>query len=320
MTLEVPSTSANLGPGFDCIGLALNLGNHWTLKVEPAPAAPGMCEVVSCSGEGCDYLPSDASHLFFANWDTLYLMGFGPNLFSMLKESNLAARLEAHNGTPLARGLGSSAAVLVASSEAYRQLTGAQEFTAWQMASAVERHPDNAAPAGLGGLVSGMRAEDGVYRALSHPIHSCWQLAVVIPDFTILTEDARRVLPPRYDQSQCIYNMSRIPFLLEGLAKGDGELLSLACDDWLHQRQRASLIPGFRAVLAAAREAGATAGYLSGAGPTLAAFVDRRLGEDLGQRVSERMKAVFQEHGVEATALTLEVDHTGLKVKTNQLA
>lgn len=320
MTLEVPSTSANLGPGFDCIGLALNLGNQWTLKVEPAPSSPGVCEVTSCSGEGCDYLPSDASHLFFANWDTLYLMGFGPNLFTLLKDSKLAARLESNNGTPLARGLGSSAAVLVASSEAYRQLTGSMEFTAWQMASAVERHPDNAAPAGIGGLVSGMRAEDGVYRALSHPIHSCWQVVAVIPSFTILTEDARRVLPPRYDQSQCIYNMSRIPFLLEGLARGDSELLGLGCDDWLHQRQRASLIPGFRAVLAAGREAGAAAGYLSGAGPTLAAFVDQRKGEDLAQRVAERMRSVFSEHGVEARALTLDVDHTGLKVLTKQLA
>lgn len=319
MTLQVPSTTANLGPGFDCLGLALNLSNTWKLTVETS-ATPGLCEVVSCQGEGCDTLPTDGSHFFFSSWDTFYLMGFGPNLFSALKDSGLSAKLEAENGTPLARGLGSSAAVLVASAEAYRRLTGGEDFAAWQMASAVERHPDNAAPAGLGGLVSGMRAEDGVYRAIVQEIHPCWELAVVIPEFSLLTEDARRVLPARYERSQTIYNLSRLPFLIEGLRRGDSELLSLGCDDWLHQRQRASLIPGFRSVLSAGREAGASAVYLSGAGPTIAAFVDTRKGSELTEKVGQAMLGAFQEHDVKARTMALEVDHSGLKVLTEQLA
>jgi homoserine kinase len=310
-TLRVPSTTANLGPGFDCLGLALSQENSWTVAVAPQDK-PGSCRVAGCSGESASTLPRSEAHLFFATWRALSERGIGPDLFQLLKESGMSASLTAHNATPLARGLGSSAAVRVAGAEAYRRLTGANELEAWQLGSALEGHPDNAAPAGLGGLVAGLLDSRGGWRAISQEIHGCWQVVAAVPEFSLLTVEARKVLPKRYDKSAALFNLARLPYLLEGLRRGDGDLLGWGCDDQLHQPQRARLIPGFYDVIAAGTRAGAAAVYLSGAGPTMAAFVDRRQGQ--AATVGQAMQAAFRANGVEASAMVLEVDHSGLKV------
>jgi homoserine kinase len=310
-TLRVPSTTANLGPGFDCLGLALGQENSWTVEVT-SEDQPGRCRVVECSGESAHTLPKGETHLFFATWKTLTDRGYGPNLFEALRASQMAVKVSAHNGTPLARGLGSSAAVRVASAETYRRLTGADSALAWQMASAIEGHPDNAAPAGLGGLISGLLDGNGVWRALPQEIHPCWQLVVAIPEFSLLTVEARRVLPKKFEKASTLFNLARLPYLIEGLRKGDSELLAWGCDDRLHQPYRAGLIPGFHEVVAAGVKAGAPAVYLSGAGPTMAAFVDRRTG--VTEAVRAAMQKAFTDNGVEANALVLEVDHGGLRV------
>ena len=311
LSFRVPSTTANLGPGFDCLGLALDLENRWTLEVTPE-VTPGTCRVVDTTGEGVKTLPKDESHHFFASWRVLAERGCGEDLFAKLRRDGLGCRLTAFNGTPLARGLGSSAAVRVASAEAYRRLLGGVESQAWQLGSVIEGHPDNAAPAGLGGLISGMLGRDGVWRALPQEIHSCWQVVVSIPEFSLLTSEARRVLPKKYDKSMAIFNLARLPYVIEGLRRGDQELVALGCDDEWHQPYRASLIPGFGAVMEAGRRAGAAAVYLSGAGPTMAAFVDRR--EGISEAVGVAMKEAFASNGVSATSRTLEVDHSGLRL------
>lgn len=310
-TLRAPSTTANLGPGFDCLGLALAQHNSWTVEVTAEEPA-GACRVVECTGESATTLPKGESHLFFGTWRTLAEKGLGPDLLAALSSGGLGVRLSAHNETPLARGLGSSAALRVASAEAYRRLTGSLSWAAWQMGSAVEGHPDNAAPAGLGGLISGLLDSQGVWRAVPQEIHSCWQLVAAIPEFSLLTVEARRVLPKKYEKGACLYNLARLPYLIEGLRRGDSELLALGCDDQLHQPYRASLIPGFHDVMEAGRKAGAAAAYLSGAGPTMAAFVDRR-GSN-AEAVGKAMQDAFTSHGVSSRALVLEVDHTGLTV------
>lgn len=310
-TLRVPSTTANLGPGFDCLGLALSQENTWKVEVAPSEA-PGSCQVVEITGESSKTLPKTDSHLFFGTWRNLQEKGFGPDLLAALKSSGLGIKLWAHNATPLARGLGSSAAVRVASAEAYRRLTGAQT-SAWQMASTIEGHPDNAAPAGLGGLISGLMGNDGVWRALPQEIHPCWQVVVAVPEFSLLTVEARRVLPKKHEKTATIFNLARLPYLIEGLRRGDSELVGWGCDDQLHQPYRASLIPGFYEVLAAGLKAGAAAAYLSGAGPTMAAFVDRRTGA--AEAVKVAMREAFATAGVESNPLVLEVDHEGLQVR-----
>ncbi len=316
-TLVVPSTSANLGPGFDCLGLALGLTNSWTVQVQPG-AEGGRCRVVACSGEGAKAMARDGKHLFFTTWRELHQRKLGPDLFDLLRKADLEVLLSADNGTPLARGLGSSAAVRVASCEAYLRLTGPGPFASWQLAAMLEGHPDNAAPAGLGGLVASFQEEDGVPQALALELHPCWQVVVAIPNFGLLTEEARKVLPRRYERPEALYNLGRLPFLMEGLRLGDGDLVYRGCRDRLHQGFRASLIPGFEDVLKAGRQAGAAAVFLSGAGPTVAAFVDRRQGDDLAARVAQAMARTFEKCGVTARVLELAIDYTGLRVKEGQ--
>lgn len=314
LTFRVPSTTANLGPGFDCLGLALAQENIWSLEVT-AREVPGCCRVVAISGEGERTLPRDEGHHFFSSWRLLHEAGCGPDLFFMLRQAGLGARLVAHNATPLARGLGSSAAVRVASAEAYRQLTGSLQKQAWQLGSILEGHPDNAAPAGLGGLVSGLLDDQGVWRALSHEVHPSWRVVVAVPGFSLLTAEARRVLPKKYDKAAAIYNLSRLPYVIEGLRRGDPQLLRWGCDDRWHQPYRAELIPGFAQVVEAGLRAGAAAVFLSGAGPSVAALVQQE--GELCERVAEAMRATFSASGVTATTLILEVDRAGLKVLEN---
>lgn len=312
-TLRAPSTTANLGPGFDCLGLALVQENTWTVEVT-ASGPPGRCLVVECTGESAATIPRNEAHVFFGTWRALHDKKLGPDLQAALGQAGLSVRLSAHNGTPLARGLGSSAAVRVASAEAYRRLTGAtQGGEAWQLGSTIEGHPDNAAPAGLGGLISGLRDNEGTWRAIKHDIHPCWQVVAAIPEFSLLTVEARRVLPKRYEKSAAIFNLARLPYVIEGLRRGEADLVRWGCDDQWHQPYRASLIPGFHRVIAAGNQAGASAVYLSGAGPTMAAFVDSREGK--AEAVSQAMHQAFKEAGVTANVRVLDVDHIGLQVR-----
>lgn len=314
LQLSSPSTTANLGPGFDCLGLALSQRNTWVVSVLEG-SEPGRCRVVeNLGGQAMENIPTDESNLFFSSWKSLHHKGFGPDLFELLKSQGLEISVKARNGTPIARGLGSSAAVRVASAEVYRRLTGKIERPAWELAAQLEGHPDNAGPAGLGGLFLGTRDQVGRFRALRPPIHSCWRLVVAIPDFSLHTDKARAVLPTELSRADAIFNMGHLPFLLEGLKTGDSDFLSLGCQDRLHQAQRASLIPGFQNVLNAALSGGAAAAFLSGAGPTMAAFVDSRQGESVLQSVSQGMKEAFQESGVTAEVEVMSVDDSGLQV------
>ena len=195
-------------------------------------------------------------------------------------------------------------------------LTGCREYESWQLASTLEGHPDNAAPAALGGLIGGLRTADDTWRALRLEIHDCWQVVTAIPEFSLLTSEARRVLPRKYDKTAAIFNLSRMPYLLEGLRRGDSDLVSWGCDDQLHQPQRADLIPGYAQVTRAGISAGAAAVYLSGAGPTMAAFVDQRTGA--AEKVAVAMTESFAENGVVAKACAFNVDQVGLHLLEDQ--
>ncbi len=314
-TLRVPSTTANLGPGFDCLGLALDQYNLWRVEVVESET-PGSLEVVECRGESAATLPIDERHYFFYTWRLLAQGGYGPSLSPLLRKSGLSVHLKADNGTPLARGLGSSAALRVAAAEAYCLLTGSREYESWKLASTLEGHPDNAAPAGLGGLIGGLRTDKETWEALRLEIHDCWQVVTAIPEFSLLTSEARRVLPRKYDKAATIFNLSRMPYLLEGLRRGDSDLVARGCDDQLHQPHRSDLIPGYAEVTRAGVSAGAAAVYLSGAGPTMAAFVDRR--SEAGERVGAAMVEAFADNGVVASARVFNVDRMGLQVLDDQ--
>lgn len=292
--LRAPATSANLGPGFDCLGLALELWNEVDVELTTRPGLE-----LHVTGEGAYELPLDERHL-------LVQVAFG-----LLRERGLATptglSLHCTNRLPLARGLGSSAATRVLGVMLAELLAGQEPDVdeLLQQAGRAEGHPDNVAAAVFGGLTTSLADEDG-YRSLSCPMHPCWQVALAVPSFALETEKSRGVLPDSYRRAEAVFNLARVPWLLRGLADGSPELVARGCRDCWHQGQRSRLIPGFARVEAAARP---HAFYLSGAGPTLAALVDTR--SEPAAAVAERMRAAWADAGVDATAHALTISHRG---------
>ena len=264
--LRAPATSANLGPGFDCLGVALDLWNE--VEIETV-AGEGSLHL-QLEGEGAAQLPCDESHLMMrATLDTLRQRGLSrwPSL-----------RIACLNRIPLARGLGSSAATRVLGVMLGQLLADGhfREAESLTLASRMEGHPDNVAPAVFGGLACSLAEADGSFHSQNWPVHDCWRVVVSIPNFTLDTDRSRSVLPDQIRRADALFNLAHLPWLLRGLGEGQPEWLRRGCQDRWHQDYRMPLIPGMSQVLRAAEQAGACATHLSGAGPTLAAWVDRR--------------------------------------------
>ena len=298
MRILVPATTANLGPGFDTLGLALALYNELELQTTEEPGIH-----IEVCGEGAGELPADPSHLAVKALARV-LEGAGEKLASGL-------RLRQFNRLPLARGLGSSAAAIVAGVVAGARLLRLEGVDVVAEATVLEGHPDNVAPCYLGGLVASCQTGQRTY-SCNLPIHRCWQVAVAIPEFQLSTAKARGVLPDHYTRQQAVFNLAHLPLLMAGLAEGRGELVREGTRDAIHQPFRLDLIPGAGQVIEAACEAGADGAFISGAGPTMAALVDSRRSHT--QAVAQAMVEAFAAAGVGATGLTLEVDRQGCRV------
>lgn len=285
--VEVPATTANLGPGFDTLGLALELTNElWVETTESGLA-------IELEGEGADSLPRDERNLVVK----AMRLACGETRLPGLKLRQL-------NRIPTSRGLGSSAAAIVAGLLAAQKLLD-RPVPVLELATRMEGHPDNVAPAILGGLVaSGVLEQGPLARRLE--LHDCWQVAVAVPAFPLPTEEARKAMPDRFGLEDVVYNLSRLALLLPGLAQG----LELDLGDRLHQPFRERLVPGFREVCAAARSAGAAGSFLSGAGPTIAAFVDTR-----GAETATVARAMAEAWGSGARGWALAPRATGARVR-----
>ena len=265
VTLAVPASTSNLGPGFDTLGMALDLCNEVTLRVGRIGDASGVDHI---SGSGADSLATDESNLVLRAATALY---------RRLGQTPPPLRATLHNRIPLARGLGSSGAAAIGGLVAANILTGEHldEADLLALAADLEGHPDNAAPALMGGLVISAVAEsrDG-RRILTHRLPPPpAAIALCIPDQPLATEAARRVLPRRIPLDTAVHNLGRVALLVAALATGDYTHLRQAMDDRLHQPPRAMVFPPLVPVMAAALDAGAAGACLSGAGSTLLAIV-----------------------------------------------
>ena len=304
--VRVPATTSNLGPGFDALGLALRLHNTLTLEEAEEPR-------VEIEGEGAGALPRDATHLAYrgalAVVETVRARGAdsGGARGGALPR---AFHLRQHNRIPLARGLGSSAAAIVGGASAANALLGRplNEQALIDLAARMEGHPDNVAPAVLGGLVACVTTETGEIR-YTRLIPKRLRVVVAIPEFAVSTAEARRLLPDQVPYRDAVFNVTRTALLVAALAEGRADLLDEATRDRLHQPYRARLVPGLDAVFAAAREAGAHGVALSGSGPTVVAF-----GETQG--IGEAMRRAFESAGARCRAVDAEVDAEGTVVET----
>lgn len=299
IVLTVPATTANLGPGYDALGLALDVRN--LLEAEVLPDRPGHVEV-SVEGEGAQALPRGGSHLAYRA------------LVRSFRDRGLeppGLRLRQVNRVPLARGMGSSAAAIVAGLALAARLLEEPDWEprALALATALEGHPDNVAPALLGGLVACGTTPKGP-RAARLPIHGAWRVALAIPDFEVSTAAARARLPELVPHRAAAHNLSRLALLIAALQQGEGDL-EAAVDDHLHQPYRAALVPGFHAALQAAREAGAPGAFLSGSGSTLAALVDSRRADPA--EVARAMAATLAAAGRPCRAMAAAPDPVGVR-------
>lgn len=257
ITVRVPATTANIGPGFDSMGCALALYDRLTCEVLPA----GELRICGCPAA-------------YQNEDNLAVQGYRAVLKRLgLPDEGLSLTIEAE--IPVCRGLGSSAAMIAGGAAAANLLHGASLSSAELLAvtNEIEGHPDNLAPAIYGGLTASL-VEDGIPRTVRLPLSPTLRWVAAIPNFELSTHLARAVLPKEVAFTDAVYNTSHAAVLAGALGSGDRELIAMALRDRLHQPYRESLIPEYGKVKAAAEQCGAIAFCISGAGPTLLALTD----------------------------------------------
>lgn len=289
--VRVPATSANLGPGFDALGLALDLHNEVTIEEDESVS-------VSIEGEGAAQLPKSEQNVVVCG---------ARALFDLTGRPFRGVKVICINRIPPSRGLGSSAAAWLGGIVGANALLGnpLDRDDLLQLAARQEGHPDNVAAALLGGLTVACWAGEKVV-AVSLPVPANLQWVVLIPEVESSTSEARAVLPHAVSREDAVFNVGRACLFLGALLSGRPDLLSVAMEDRLHQPYRCSLFPWMDAVVTAARSAGAVGCVLSGAGPSLLALVG-----DGAERVSKAMETALRDAGIKGSARTLQVDRTG---------
>src|SRR5262245_16488834 len=291
LRVRVPASTANLGPGFDALALALALYNEVV-----AEEADGVR--VAVEGEGAGRLPTDERNVVARGVRSAY---------EAAGRRFRGCALACVNRIPAARGLGSSAAAWVGGLVAGNALLGSplSREALLGLAARAEGHPDNVAAAVLGGLTVSCGTPHGV-TALTLPVPKNLAWVVLVPEVTSATAEARALLPRTVPREDAVFNVQRVALLLAGLQTALPAALSVALEDRLHQPYRLKLFPWMPAVAAAARAAGSLGCVLSGAGPSLLAVVD---GD--GRAVGQAMEEALSGAGVRGRARSLDVDAAG---------
>lgn len=330
--VRVPATSANLGPGFDALGLALNIYNRLTIESDAQGAGAPDDHLEGQSGqrrsEAMVTVTGEGAGSLTTGEDNIAVVAVR-RLLSHLGLAGPGFRLHLENQIPLSRGLGSSAAArigaLCAANEWLRRLghspAGSQEILS--LATSLEGHPDNAAAALLGGLVAStsvtadaqedVASESDLALAVRMSTASFPRLLVFIPHTELSTATARGVLPEAVFRTDAVFNISRTALLLAALSTGRWQLLREALQDRLHQEHRSSLMPGLPSIIRAAREAGAYGATLSGAGPSVLAWLpdDAEIVAEAGQAMAD----AAAEHEVFGTVRETAMDLEGCVVE-----
>jgi homoserine kinase len=270
LTVEVPASSANLGAGYDCLGVALALTNKVELEVRGW--SRGEIEL-TVEGEGRDELSADRENRFVRGLEAALTAARGE------LPAGVGWRIVMHNKIPLDRGLGSSAAATVAGIVAGNALLGEPLSTPEQLrlASDIEGHPDNAAAALLGGFTVSASTPEGV-ESIRFDAPRDLRAVLFIPELRLATEAMRRALPEQVPLADAVANLGAVALGVAGIATGRYELLRSLTVDRIHEQYRAAAYPQFPAMIEAAREAGALGACLSGAGSTILAFADSMAG------------------------------------------
>lgn len=296
VAIRVPATTANLGPGFDCLGMALQLYN----RVEIALDDTGKCAIsLSGSAGGLDSVPTDESNLVYRAAKRVFdACGFTPPGIRMQIEIN----------TPLARGLGSSASAIVGGMAAANALTTNpmdDDHLLFEMCK-MEGHPDNVVACYKGGLTASLMLDDSVVYERHQP-HNSIRCVLLIPNYELSTAKARQAIPRNIQHRDAVFNLCRVPFVISRLCSGNLSNLAELADDRLHQPYRKPLIREYDTISSEAEKAGAAAVCISGAGPTILAIATK----ESAPQVAVAMETVLKSIGVDCRAEIAKPATTG---------
>ncbi len=293
--VRVPASSANLGPGFDTLGLALKI--HLECRFRKS-------EKFAVSARGCDLtsIPLDDSNLI---WQTALQLG------AKYDREMPPIELELINEIPVAKGLGSSAAALLAGVVVADRILdfGWSRRRILDEASKLEGHPDNVAAAVLGSFVAATIDSEGFTRAIRLDLPETLRIAIVCPDFKLTTNHMRTVLPAFYSKEDAVFNLQRATLLVAALATGNRDVFPDCFQDRLHQPYRLSLVPGMESILKL-RAKGLLGCTLSGAGPAILVFY-----EEGSESVVELVRQQFRRVGRPSDVIFCEIDRRGLQIE-----
>ncbi|NJN02583.1 MAG: homoserine kinase [Leptolyngbyaceae cyanobacterium RM1_1_2] len=298
-TVTVPATTANIGPGFDCLGAALSLYNRFHFSQLDAAAR----FEIQVRGLAAERVSTESDNLAYQAF---------LKLFRHIDQGPPPIRLEIDLAVPLARGLGSSSTAIVGGLLGANAIAGfpldRSEIIA--LAIAIEGHPDNVVPALLGRCCLAATGSSDRWVICDVPWHDSIKVVVAVPDFELSTATARQVLPNSYTKADAIFNAAHLGLLLRGLETGEPDWLAAALSDRIHQPYRKVLIPGYDALHQAAIAAGAYGLVISGAGPTLLTLT----ADSAAEPVAQAMTQTWKKSGIAAVAHILAVDANGAQI------
>lgn len=291
--IQIPATSANLGAGFDALGLALTYYNYIEME---------ECDKIDITAaDGLD-IPTDERNLIYIS---------AKDLFAVCGKKLEGLKLIQTSNIPMARGLGSSSACIIAGLVGANKMLGdpLTKDDLADLAAQIEGHPDNTAPALLGGIVTAVFDGRKVHW-VKQEVFTKLKFVAIIPDFELKTEEARACLPKEVSHKDAVYNLSRAALFSASLLTGKFENLKTAVDDRLHQPYRMALIPHCKDVFDIAYTHGAYAAYISGAGPTIMAIVD-----ESNQYFAGKMKFSLDNAGLKGWQVKeFHIDNEGTKL------
>jgi homoserine kinase len=298
--IRIPASTSNLGPGFDCFGLALKI--YLTVRATAVPESSEACRVTTTGPKENEALPRNAANLIYR------AMAFAARREGVALPP---VELEVHNEVPLASGLGSSAAAIVAGIKLSSLLTGHElsDQSLLNYATEFEGHPDNVAASLCGGFTISCVRDDRTVVTAKFEWPAGVRVVVVSPHSQLPTHVARAALPRTVSRATAVHNLQRTALFAAALAQQKYDLLWEAMCDQLHQPQRESLVPGLAEALALPKTDGLLGVALSGAGPSILALVT-----DHADEIAARLANCFTTHKIESTTRILDVDNDGVQI------
>jgi len=308
VSVKVPATTANIGPGFDCLGMALPIYNTITIEETVLPGTGIEINSIPADDSSEDinleHSQLDENSIIYKAVELLYnSIGQTPSELKITVQSQI----------PIARGLGSSASVIVGGLLAANELLGkpADEVALLTLATEVESHPDNVTPAIVGGLVLTSKEDDGsiIYTKLDWP--EDWLITVCVPDFELSTDISRSVLPKEVPMEDAVFNAKRLGMFIQAINNKNESLMRLALQDKLHQPYRMKLVPGLDIIAESLRHEDSVLGcVLSGAGPSILIISKKNNLE----KIKATVKDIWESMNIKVNIMTLPVETQGAQV------